>query len=169
MWLGNQISSLVSVSLRESMMLSLNSQDLRGLFSTWNHVSRIYSLFLLGTVVLMCVIPFQVLRWIRSPRPRENHNANLIRLRLGRLERNMLAFFQLNVLLFCGTACDQLLWEIRSELFLFRNPNLDIISPFDGLLTIVALGFAELALIHCVRWWVSIQSSRLQSLASRHS
>lgn len=143
-------------------MLSLNSWDLRGLFSTWNQLSRIYSLYLLGTVVFMCVIPFQVLGWIRLPQPRENQSAKLIRLRLARLERNMLAFFQLNVLLFSGTACNQLLWEIRSELFLIRNPNLDIISPFGGLLTIVDLGFALLALIHCIRWWVSIQSARLR-------
>jgi len=73
----------------------------------------------------------------------------------------MLVFFHLNVLFLCASSCNQLLWGIRSELFLIRNPNLDIAEPFDGLLAIMDLGFAVLVIIHCVRWWVSAQATRL--------
>lgn len=136
---------------------------MRGLLSILHPVSRLYLLFLSVTLLSFCLIPFRVVRWIRSPQAQGRQTGELVQVRIAKLERNMLAFFQLHVLFFCASFCNQLVCEIRSELSLMRNPNLDIIEPFDGLLTIADLGFAGLVLIHCLRCWVSAKAARLSA------
>jgi hypothetical protein len=42
---------------------------------------------------------------------------------------------------------------IPSAWFIRCNPNLDVTGPFDGLLFLSPVGFAGLALVHCVRWF----------------
>src|ERR1041384_5705515 len=80
--------------------------------------------------------------------------------RLAAWHRNLGHFFSLNLILFRGCFCNQLLLGIRSEWFIRCNPNLDVTGPFDGLLFESQLGFSALALVRCVRWLVSAKIER---------
>lgn len=130
--------------------------DLRPIFSIFGPLSRICVVFMTFTLLGMLILSFRLLGWGLWQR---GHPRDFL-MRLRKLEHHLRQHFWLNVILLIAGACDQLFWGIRSQFQLMRNPNLDIVSPFDGLPVIIDLGFAVLAVIHCLRWWISIQIAK---------
>jgi hypothetical protein len=145
------------------MNLAAIGWDIRALFSILDPFSRFYVLFLLCTAIAVIAAPFRLIHWIRSLQSNGDQDARVIHVRLASIERNVRELFYLNVIFLCACFCSQLLLGIREEVSLIRNPNMDIIGPFDVVLTIADLGFAALILIHCMRWWVSSQIARVQA------
>jgi hypothetical protein len=130
--------------------------DFRALFSILGPLSRFGIVFMILTLLGMLVLSFRLLRW----KLWQNAHLRPFQLRLEKVEHNLRQLFWLNVILLSACSSEQLFFGIRSELQLVRNPNIDIVSPFDGLVAIVDLGFAVLAVIHCLRWWTSIQIAK---------
>jgi hypothetical protein len=140
------------------MFLYFSNWDIRGLFHYLEPLSRLYVLFLMFVAVWTISLPLRITFWTRPTRDEESQTA-LAPTKLAAWHRNLTELFVLNLILFGGCFCNELLRGIRSEQFIRCNPNIDAIGPFDALLSISLLGFAGLILVHCIRWWVLIKSN----------
>lgn len=151
----------------DPMYLLPTNWDLRSLLTVLDSTSRLYVLFVIFAAVWTTLIPIRIAFWMRRGKTEPAQAAAAVRVRLVVLNRNLSKLFSLNLILFGGCFCNQLLMGIRSEWFFRCNPNMDVIGSFDGLVFLSLLGFTGLALIHCVRWFVSTKIEHEHTLQSR--
>lgn len=135
------------------MFLYFINWDLRGLIHSIDPLSLLYVLFLMFAAVWIISIPLRIAFRKRSIRDEAAQTA-LARTRLAAWHRNLGDLFVLDLILFGGCFCNELLMGLRSERFIRCNPYIDVIGPFDGLVFVSLVGFVGLALIHCIRWLV---------------
>ena len=141
------------------MFLHFINWDIRGLIHYLEPLSRLYILFLMFVAVWTISISLRIAFRTRPTRDEESQTA-LARTRLASWHRNLTELFVLDLLLFGGCFGNELFMGLASERFIRCNPNIDVIGPFDELVFVSLLGFAGLALIHCVRWLVLIKIER---------
>lgn len=144
------------------MFLYFINWDIRGLIHYLDPLSRLYALFLAFATFWIISIPLRIAIRKRSTRDEESQ-APLGRTRLVSCHRNLSELFVLDLILFGGCFCYELFMGLASERFIRCNPNIDVIGPFDELVFVSLLGFAGMALIHCVRWLISIKIEHLRA------